>query len=136
MLRPGIKILVIEDDPNSARLLHDLLTRQGAIVVCENNGPAAMARIEKENFDLILLDLRLPGQNGFVVAEHLRRHPASANLPIIVISAFADRQNRLRAYEAGADIFLSKPIDVQELLLIIKNQVDRKFFKGSVNWAP
>lgn len=126
MLKPGTKILVVEDDAHSARLLCDLLTAQGAIVVCENNGPAAIERAEKESFDLVLLDLRLPGQNGFMVAEHLRLHPACAHLPIIVISAFADRPNRLRAYQAGADIFLSKPIDIQELLLIIRNQVQRK----------
>ncbi|WP_025773800.1 response regulator [Neomoorella thermoacetica] len=127
MLRPGTKVLIIEDDPYSARLLTDLLTSQSAIVDCENNGLTAIQRAQEDNFDLIILDLRIPGKNGFVVAEDLRHNPATACLPIVVISAFADRQNRLRAYQAGADIFLSKPIDTAELLFIVHNLTERKW---------
>lgn len=114
-------ILVVEDDPNSATMLVDLLTSCGYTVRCESTGPGAVERIKNEPPDLVLLDLRLPGQNGFMVAEAIRRNPSSARIPIIVLSAFADRQNRLRAFQSGVNLVMSKPIDTDELPLAVAN---------------
>jgi DNA-binding response OmpR family regulator len=117
------RILVVEDDPYSAQLLFDLLSAHGYEVVVENNGLSAEQRADNEKFDLLILDLRLPEHNGFMVAEHIKHNQSSANIPIIVVSAYTARQNKLRAYQAGVDILLNKPIDTKELLLIISNKL-------------
>lgn len=117
----GRTILVVEDDQNSATMLVDLLEANDYCVICESTGQAAIDRLEAQPVDLILLDLRLPEQTGFMVAESARRNPATARVPIIVVSAFADRQNRLRAYRAGVNMVMSKPIDTVELTLAVAN---------------
>lgn len=119
-LLDGIKILVVDDDRNSLGLLVDFLQAKGATISCENNGIDAMRRINDGIFDLAILDLRLPEENGFVVTEHIKRK-AALPIPVIIVTAFADKQNRLRAFQAGADAFFSKPVDLQELLLVTGN---------------
>lgn len=114
-------ILVVEDDANSATLLVDLLTLHGYSVVCEMTGLSATKRLKAELVDLVLLDLRLPEQNGFVAAESIRRQPATACIPIVVVSAYNDRQNRMSAYRAGVNVVLSKPVDPAELVLVVAN---------------
>lgn len=99
----------------------DLLTANGYRVLSEESGLAAMRRVKEEAVDLVVLDLRLPEQNGFMVAEGLRRDPATSRIPIIVVSAYDDRQNRLRAYRSGVNVVLSKPIDTAELVLVVSN---------------
>lgn len=121
MERRKAKILVVEDDQNSATLLTDLLTAHEHQVICEASGLAATRRLTEEPVDLVLLDLRLPEQNGFVVAESIRRNPSTARVPIIVVSAYNDRQNRLRAYRSGVNVALNKPIDAAELVLVVAN---------------
>ncbi len=130
-------ILVVEDDRHSATLLTDLLTAHGYRVLCEASGLAAVERAREAVVDLVILDLRLPEQNGFVVAETMRRNPATIGLPIIVVSAYNDRQNRLRAYRSGVNVVLSKPVDTAELALIVgnllslvQNQQDRRLRSG------
>ncbi|MEW8979942.1 MAG: response regulator [Symbiobacterium sp.] len=114
-------ILVVEDDKNSAMLIMDLLTAHGYRAVSVESGKAAAAMLAQRRFDLVILDLRLPEQTGFVVAEAIRRNPATAHVPIVVASAYTDRQNRLRAYRSGINVVLSKPIDTTELVLVVKN---------------
>lgn len=118
---PNATIMVVEDDKNSATLLVDLLTAHGYKVIWEATGLGATTRLKEERVDLLLLDLRLPEQNGFVVAETIRRNPQTATLPIVVISAYGDRQNRLRAYRSGVNFVLSKPVDTAELALVVAN---------------
>lgn len=116
--RKSPRILLVEDDPNCSRLIFDLLSVHGYAVKPENNGTDALKTVQNEKYDLIILDLRLPGENGFVIAEQARKSPCNSDSNIIVLSAFTDRQNKLRAYQAGADTFLSKPVDTRELLYI------------------
>lgn len=114
-------ILVVEDDHNSAMLMMDLLTAHGYQVVSEESGLAGIEYTKQGAVDLVILDLRLPEQNGFVVAESIRRNPATSWIPIVVVSAYNDRQNRLRAYRSGVNIVLSKPVDTAELILVVAN---------------
>jgi len=114
-------VLVVEDDKNSTMLIMDLLTAHGYRVVTAESGKTATALIEQRQFDLVILDLRLPEQTGFVVAETIRRNPATAHIPIVVVSAYTDRQNRLRAYRSGVNVVLSKPIDTTEFVLVVQN---------------
>ena len=114
------RILVVDDDQNSARLMADFFRAKGAAVAYENNGLDAIKSVQEHIFDLVILDLRLPGENGFVVAEQVK-HRREMSPAVIIVSAFADKQNRLHAFQAYADAFFSKPIDLQELLVVARN---------------
>lgn len=115
------RILIVEDDENSALLLKDFFSIKGFTTSHVKDGITAIDIIKSENFHIIILDLRLPGQNGFVTVEKARQLPGGAKLPIIILTAFADSQNKLRAYQAGANFVLSKPVNIKELYHIIKN---------------
>lgn len=114
-------VLIVEDDKNSAMLIMDLLTAHGYRILTAESGRAATQRLEEHPVDLVILDLRLPEQTGFVVAEAIRRNPRTARVPIVVVSAYTDRQNRLRAYRSGVNVVLSKPVDTTELVLVVQN---------------
>lgn len=120
------RILIVEDDPKGARLFTDLLRTEEAVISNVNNGIDAIRCINNEIYDLVVLDLRLPGENGFVVAEQIKQKP---DLPpaVIVVSAFADKQNRMRAFQAGADAFFSKPVNLKEFMLVARNLTANSF---------
>jgi signal transduction histidine kinase/DNA-binding response OmpR family regulator len=113
------QILVIEDDPNIARTLVDLLGHHGFEAGRSESGEAALERLALERFDLVLLDVRLPGMSGFETCVRIReRHGAS--LPVIMLTAFGDPGSVRRGYEAGADDFLQKPPDTPSLILKVR----------------
>ena len=117
-----IRILIAEDDPNSAKLLTGFLRVKGVGCIRHvSDGIEAIDLAEKEHFDVAIVDLRLPGENGFMVTECIRKTAAPSATAIVVVSAFADKQNQLRAFESGASAFFSKPVDLKELLLMIRN---------------
>jgi DNA-binding response OmpR family regulator len=115
------RILIVEDDENSALLLKDFFRINGFVADHVKDGITAVSKIETGEFHAIILDLRLPGQNGFVTAEKIRQTAGGTRIPIIVLTAFADSQNKLRAYQAGANYVLAKPVNIKELFHIIKN---------------
>lgn len=121
-----INILLAEDDLYSAKLVNDFLSIHGYHVFCFQDGLSVLEEIQNLKVDLALLDLRLPGKNGFLIAEFLRNNPLFTSLPIIITSAFTDQQNKIRAYEAGANYFISKPINTKELYFIIKNLLNQQ----------
>jgi DNA-binding response OmpR family regulator len=121
--KKSIKVLLVEDEYNSRKLIVDYLSAYGFEVEAVDDGLSAIERINEHRYDIMILDLRLPGQNGFVVAEQIRRTKNGAELPIVVTSAFTDQANKLKAYQAGANFFLSKPIDLRELKMIVQNTV-------------
>jgi len=90
-MQPGTNILIAEDDPNSARLISDYLTAKGALTAWKNNGSEALEAVQASHYDLLILDLRLPEKNGFVVARKIR------NLLIVGNAAqFVDRPRATR----------------------------------------
>ena len=115
------RILIVEDDENSALLLKDFFRIKGFVTGHVKDGITAVNKIEAEEFHAIILDLRLPGQNGFVTTEKIRQTAGGSRIPIIVLTAFADSQNKLRAYQVGANYVLSKPVNIKELFHIITN---------------
>ncbi|MDR1320635.1 MAG: response regulator [Gracilibacteraceae bacterium] len=116
-------ILVVEDDRNSRLLLVDFLSAHGWRVSEAEDGLTAIELAKKEKFAAVILDLRLPGENGLVVARRLRSQAETAGTPVIVTSAFVDQANKMKAYQAGANFFLGKPVDLEELLHIVQNAV-------------
>jgi adenylate cyclase len=115
----GARILVVDDTPVNLKLLADLLVAKGYDVVTATSGPEALARVEA--VDLVLLDVMMPGMSGYEVCRTLRANPATAMLPVVMVTALDPGQERVKGIEAGADDFLSKPIHQAELLARVRS---------------
>ncbi len=115
------RILVVDDTPLNVKLLHDLLTNQGYQVSTAESGPQALALIETAAPDLVLLDVMMPVMSGYEVCQRLRADPRTQMLPVVMVTALDGKQDRIQGLEAGADDFLSKPINKLELLARVRS---------------
>jgi len=115
------KVLVVDDVPVNVKLLADLLAVKGYAVVTAASGAEALEKVEKEEPGLVLLDVMMPGMSGYDVCRRLRQNAATAMLPVIMVTALDPAQERVKGIEAGADDFLSKPINQPELLARVKS---------------
>jgi signal transduction histidine kinase len=114
-------ILIVDDEPRNCRLLETLLRPEGYLTATAENGEDALAAIAQHAPDLILLDIMMPGIDGHQVAERLKAAQATSHIPIIMITALVDREARLAGLSAGAEDFLTKPVDRSELWLRVRN---------------
>ena len=105
------RILVVDDVPANVRLLSARLAAEFYEVAGAAAGPEALARAAEWNPDIILLDVMMPGMDGYEVCRELKHNPATAHIPVVMVTALNDREERVRGLEAGADDFLSKPVD-------------------------
>ena len=117
----GAKILVIDDTPANVKLLADLLTVKGYTVATAPNGEEGLKRVAEQRPDLVLLDVMMPGMNGYEVCRAIRADPSTGVLPVVMVTSLDPAQERLKGLEAGADDFLSKPINQAELLARVKS---------------
>jgi adenylate cyclase len=115
------KILVVDDTANNVKLLRDLLTMRGYAVVTASSGAEGLEQIDKERPDLVLLDVMMPGMNGYDVCRKIRENPATAILPVVMVTALDPGPERIKGLEAGADDFLTKPINQPELLARVRS---------------
>ena len=111
------RVLVVEDEPDIAALVAYQLTREGFRVETAGSGPEAIDAIGREIPDLLILDRMLPGLSGDQVLRQLRAEPATANLPVLVLTAKRDQEERIEGLELGADDYLTKPFSPRELVL-------------------
>ena len=102
-------VLLVEDEEPLRRVLKDLLERDGFSVVEAKDGVEALDQVDRVGPDLVVLDLNLPRLDGFAVLTHLRARQATANLPVLVLTAKGDEDNEVRVFEYGASDFLTKP---------------------------
>jgi len=120
-VQAGGRILVVDDHEHNRVLLQEILEQQGYRVETAVDGDGALRAISRAQPDLVLLDVNMPGMDGFEVCRRLRAAGESAALPVILVTALADREQRLEGIAAGANDYLTKPIDRADLLLRVKN---------------
>lgn len=111
------RILAVDDDATTCRMLRDYLSKQDYNVVTAANGEEMNRLLESEEFDLVLLDVKMPGEDGFVLARKLRAHSI---LPIIMLTGQGDEVDRVLGLELGADDYLTKPFSPRELLARVR----------------
>ena len=125
-------ILVVDDTPHNVKLLADLLTVKGYDVATAVNGEEALAKVASSAPDLILLDIMMPGLSGYDVCKRLRADPQTALLPIVLVTSLDAQQERVKGIESGADDFLGKPINQQELFARVRSLLRIKALQDEV----
>jgi diguanylate cyclase (GGDEF)-like protein len=125
-------ILIVDDQLRNRDLLEALLKPEGYLTVTANSGEEALAMVAETPPDLILLDVMMPGITGYDVAAKLKANPATCNLPIIMLSALGDRDSKLAGLNAGAEDFLTKPIDRIELWVRVRNLLRLKEYSDTL----
>lgn len=116
-------ILVVDDEPRNRKLLKDILLAKGYDVITAATGPEALQCIEHAGPGLVLLDVMMPGMDGYEVCRRIRDNPATAILPVVMVTALDPATERIHGLEAGADDFLSKPVNQAELLARVRSLV-------------
>ena len=124
-------ILVVDDVPENVRLLEAVLTPRGYHVVSATDGKTALELVASANPDLVLLDVVMPGMDGYAVCSQLREHEETAVLPVIMITSSIGHE-KTRAIEAGADDFIPKPFNQQELLTRVKSLLRIKRYHDTI----
>ena len=125
------RIAVVDDTPQNIKLLDALLTPRGYEVIPASSGEEALEKIASERPDLILLDIVMPGMDGYEVCRRLRADDATAMLPVVMITASGE-QEKVAAIEAGADDFITKPLDQSELLARIRSLLRIKQYQDQI----
>ena len=125
------RILVVDDVPENARLLEAVLVPRGYDVVIAHDGLATLDRAQAEELDLILLDVLMPGLDGYAVCSRLREHDDTAVLPVIMVTSSMG-QEKTKAIEAGADDFITKPFNHDELLTRVRSLLRIKRYHDTI----
>ena len=118
------QILIVDDDDRIRNLLKDYLTENNYIVSTAENADQAKQKIEYLKFDIIILDVMMPGQNGYELTREIKK---KIKIPIILLTAKGEVENRIKGLELGADDYIGKPFEPKELLLRIKNIIDKNY---------
>jgi len=118
---PGVpRILVVEDEPDIAALIAYQLTREGFRVETAGNGTEALSAVARDVPDLVVLDRMLPGLTGDEVLQRLKEEPGTSAIPVLVLTAKREQEDRIKGFELGADDYLTKPFSPRELVLRVQ----------------
>jgi len=119
------KVLLVDDDEILRKMMNTLLTKQGFDIITVEDGPKTLEKLNTTHPDIILLDVMMPGMDGFTVCREIRANPATARIPIIMLTALDSVENKVKGFEAGADDYLAKPCDTAELVARINVNIRR-----------
>jgi adenylate cyclase len=119
-------ILIADDRPESVQLVRDLLTVEGYQVVLAYDGQEALESIRRHVPDLVLLDVSMPLLNGYEVCQRMKADPLTADIPVLMLTAWAEADHRVRGLEVGAEDYLAKPFDCRELIVRIQTRLRAK----------
>jgi cyclic di-GMP phosphodiesterase len=133
--RTNARVLVVDDDPGVAEILSRLLKKAGYAAEIAADGQAALDAVARRPPDLVLLDLVMPGMTGFEICRRLKQDPASRLIPVVMVTGLGKREQRIEALEIGADDFLTKPVDTQELLARVRSLVRMKRYTDDLDSA-
>jgi CheY-like chemotaxis protein len=111
----GTKVLLVDDEEQLRRVMKDLLEREGYVVSEARDGIQALDQVDRHAPDIIVLDLNLPGLDGYSVLQQLRSRAATRTIPVMVLTAKGDEDNEVRVFELGADDFITKPFRARAL---------------------
>ena len=125
------RVLAVDDVPANLRLLEAVLVSHGLEVVSAGSGPEALAFVAEARPDIVLLDVQMPGMDGYEVCRRLRADPATSFLPVVMVTS-SEGQDRVAAIEAGADDFIQKPFDQEELLARVRSLVRIKRYHDTI----
>lgn len=126
------KVLVVDDTPQNVKLLADILGAKGYAAITAASGEEGLAKVAAEAPDLVLLDIMMPGLSGYDVCRRLRADPATALLPVVLVTSLDPQAERVKGIEAGADDFLQKPIHQAELFARVRSLLRIKSLQDEV----
>ena len=127
------RILVVDDDEHIRKSLSQYLEMEDFLVDRASSGPEALALAAQRTPDLVLLDLMMPGMDGFEVVEHLRRQAPTARVPVILLTARGQDTDVIRGYQIGVSSYLTKPFNLNELVDTIREVLESD---GQGAWPP
>lgn len=116
-------ILIVDDTPNNLRLLSSMLTEQGYEVRCATSGAVALMAIYTEHPDLVLMDVSMPGMDGYTLCKRLKGDAQTQNIPVIFLSALSETIDKVQAFQVGGIDYITKPFQIEEVLARIENQL-------------
>ena len=120
------RILIVDDTPASVKMLSAKLTNEYYEVLTAADGKAALKAVNENGPDLVLLDVMMPGMDGFEVCRQIKQNPSTTHIPVVLITALSGRNDQIRGLEAGADDFLTKPVDDTTLFVRVRSLVRLK----------
>ena len=120
------RILIVDDQPTSVKMLAAKLTNEYYQVLTAADGSAALEAVERDAPDLVLLDVMMPGMDGFDVCRRIKQNPKHTHIPVVIVTALGSQEDRVRGLKAGADDFLTKPVDDTTLFARVRSLVRLK----------
>lgn len=129
------EVVIIDDTPENLHLLNDILSERGYKVRALPNGQMGISACQASPPDLVLLDITMPGMNGYEVAEKLKEDPITREIPIIFISAMTQTEDKIRAFDAGGVDYVTKPLQVEEVMARVETHLSISRMREQINQA-
>ncbi|MCU0567485.1 MAG: response regulator transcription factor [Oculatellaceae cyanobacterium Prado106] len=117
------RLLLIDDDPNLILLVKDYLEFRGYEVVTAENGQEALEVLDKDTPDMIICDVMMPQMDGYSLVEHVRKNPRTSWIPVLFLSAKGQSQDRVKGLNTGADVYMVKPFEPEELVAQVESSL-------------
>lgn len=117
------RLLLIDDDPNLILLVKDYLEFRGYEVITAENGQEALDMLQKESPDMIICDVMMPQMDGYSLVEHVRKDPRTSWIPVLFLSAKGQSQDRVKGLNTGADVYMVKPFEPEELVAQVESSL-------------